>query len=63
VDKMLLFTLPMLAWYTAATLPLLLSFTSNTAYVTKRNINDDLQYIQQQEGTQFPKDKTLVQQE
>ena len=40
----------------AATLPLLLSFTRNTAYTTKRNNNDEIQYIQKKEGTQFPKD-------
>ena len=42
VDKMLKYTLPTLAWYTAATLPLLLSFTRNTAYPTKRNNNDEI---------------------
>jgi hypothetical protein len=57
VDKDVMCTLPTLAWSPAAMLPLLLSFTRNTAYVTNRNINDDLQYIQQQEETQFPRTK------
>ena len=56
VDKGVVVPLSTLAWYTAAMLPLLLSFTRNTAYPTKRNNNDDLQYIQSIEGTQFPKD-------
>jgi hypothetical protein len=56
VDKVLLFHLSTLARSPAATLPLLLSFTRNTAYTTKRNNNDEIQYIQTMEGTQFPKD-------
>ena len=35
VDKGVVCTLPTLAWSPAATLPLLFSFTSNTAYTTK----------------------------
>jgi hypothetical protein len=55
-------TSPRLLGLTAATLPLLLSFTRKTAYTTKRNINDEIQYVQTIEGTQFPKGLILVQQ-
>jgi hypothetical protein len=51
VDKML-FHLPTMAWFTAATLPLLLSFTRNSAYTRK----EEIQYVQTMKGTQFPKD-------
>jgi hypothetical protein len=56
VDKGVIVPLSTLAWFPAATLPLLLSLTRNTAYTTKRNNNDEIQYIQTMEGTQFPKD-------
>jgi hypothetical protein len=47
VDKMLMFHFSTLAWYTAATLPLLSSLhNNNKALQEKRIINDDLQYIQ-----------------
>jgi hypothetical protein len=56
VDKMFVFHFSTMAWYTAATLPLLLSFTRNSAYATKRNITGVSQYIHKERERSSQKD-------
>jgi hypothetical protein len=47
VDKDVIFHFSTTAWFTAATLPLLLSLHNNNKLYKKRGIiNDNLQYIQ-----------------
>jgi hypothetical protein len=57
VDKMLMFHFSTMAWsHSCHTALFYKPKQQQLALQEKRTINDDLQYIQRKEGTEFPKD-------
>ncbi len=61
VDKMFSFHFSTMAWFTAATLPLLLSFTSQNSLYNKRGISTMIYSIYTTRGNSVPKGLMLVQ--